>query len=96
MPRSNISSDLSIVFVIGNNYIQKWPKLYYIQKILGISGVMKPRNLHLENDISGGPGSGKVSHSQRLSQELISNDILHLNVTELLKDIYRLNGKWLE
>ena len=45
--------------------------------------------------ISGGPGSGKVSHSQRLSQEL-RNGILHLNVTELLKDIYRLNGKLLE
>jgi len=46
------------------------------------------------NDISGGPGSGKVSHSERLSQELISNGILHLNVTELLKDIFRLNGEW--
>lgn len=48
------------------------------------------------NDISGGPGSGKVSHSERLSQELIRNGILHLNVTELLKDIFRLNGKWLK
>lgn len=48
------------------------------------------------NDISGGPGSGKVSHSERLSQELICNGILHLNVTELLKDIFRLNGKWLK
>ena len=40
----------------------------------------------------GGPGSGKVSHSQQLSQES-QGRILHLNVIELLKSTFGLTSK---
>ena len=40
----------------------------------------------------GGPGSGKVSHSQRLSQDS-QGQILHLNVIDLLKSTFGLTSK---
>lgn len=42
----------------------------------------------------GGPGSGKVSHSQQLSQESQGRRILHLNVIELLKSTFGLTSKF--
>ena len=40
----------------------------------------------------GGPGSGKVTHSQRLSQES-QGQIFHINVIELLKSTFGLTSK---
>ncbi len=43
-------------------------------------------------NFEGGPGSGKISHSTRLSQES-QGQIVHLNAIDLLKQTFGLTSK---
>lgn len=78
-------------FLLISNFLE----LAHCHLLFSIGCTMQDYYLLWWNDSSyaaGGPGSGKISHSQRLSQES-QGRFVHVNVMELLKQSFGLSGK---